>query len=69
MADSDCAAKQKENESDSKSSSENMEGASGEDHEVAANTRPTKKRYHRHTLHQIQEMERSINLHSFHYEA
>lgn len=58
MVESDYAAKQKENESDSKSSSENMEGASGEEHEVAANPRPTKKRYHRHTLHQIQEMER-----------
>ncbi|MCO5614870.1 hypothetical protein L7F22_069155 [Adiantum nelumboides] len=58
MMESDYGAKQKENESDSKSSSENMEGASGEEHEVAANPRPTKKRYHRHTLHQIQEMER-----------
>lgn len=50
--------KSKEDETESKSSSENMEGASGEDHEPDANPRPTKKRYHRHTLHQISEMER-----------
>ncbi|MCO5577089.1 hypothetical protein L7F22_030911 [Adiantum nelumboides] len=49
--------KAKEDESDSKSSSENMEGASGEENE-GAQARPTKKRYHRHTLRQIQEMER-----------
>lgn len=41
---------------DSKSGSENIEGAaSGEDHDP--NQRPRKKRYHRHTQHQIQEME------------
>ncbi|MCO5587915.1 hypothetical protein L7F22_041867 [Adiantum nelumboides] len=50
--------KSKEDETESKSSSENLEGASGEDHEADANPRPTKKRYHRHTLHQIAEMER-----------
>lgn len=49
--------KAKEDETESKSSSENMEGGSGEDHEEA-NPRPTKKRYHRHTVHQISEMER-----------
>ncbi|KAH7445299.1 hypothetical protein KP509_01G001800 [Ceratopteris richardii] len=58
MVDTEYGAKGKENDSDSKSSSENMEGASGEDPEVAADPRPAKKRYHRHTLHQIQEMER-----------
>lgn len=36
-----------------KSGSDNQEGASGEDQ----NPRPKKKRYHRHTQHQIQEME------------
>ncbi|XP_042459145.1 homeobox-leucine zipper protein ROC2-like [Zingiber officinale] len=35
--------------------SENIEGASGDDQDQ--NTRPRKKRYHRHTQHQIQEME------------
>ncbi|XP_011011489.1 PREDICTED: homeobox-leucine zipper protein HDG2-like isoform X2 [Populus euphratica] len=36
-----------------KSGSENQEGASGDDQDP----RPKKKRYHRHTQHQIQEME------------
>eukprot|EP00250_Pteridium_aquilinum_P016242 c23020_g1_i1 orf=781-3153(-) len=49
--------KPKEDESDSKSSSDNLEGGSGDDNE-GGDPRPTKKRYHRHTLHQIQEMER-----------
>ncbi|MCO5577087.1 hypothetical protein L7F22_030909 [Adiantum nelumboides] len=49
--------KAKEDESDSKSSSENMEGASGEENE-GAQAQPTKKRYHRHTLRQIHKMER-----------
>ena len=45
----------REDEFDSatKSGSENQEGASGEDQEP----RPKKKRYHRHTQNQIQEME------------
>ncbi len=37
-----------------KSGSENHEAASGDDPEQQ---RPKKKRYHRHTQHQIQEME------------
>jgi hypothetical protein len=50
-------------ETESKSSSENMEaGSGGEDQQelVEENMaeRPAKKRYHRHTLHQIAEMER-----------
>ncbi|XP_061363112.1 homeobox-leucine zipper protein HDG2 isoform X2 [Gastrolobium bilobum] len=40
-------------DSATKSGSENHEGASGEDQDP----RPKKKRYHRHTQHQIQEME------------
>ncbi|ONK65905.1 uncharacterized protein A4U43_C06F2180 [Asparagus officinalis] len=40
---------------ESKSGSENIEGASGDDQDP--NQRPKKKRYHRHTQHQIQEME------------
>ncbi|XP_054816205.1 homeobox-leucine zipper protein HDG2-like isoform X4 [Prosopis cineraria] len=40
-------------DSATKSGSENQEGASGDDHDP----RPKKKRYHRHTQHQIQEME------------
>ena len=50
-------------ETESKSSSENMEaGSGGEDQhellEANMDQRPSKKRYHRHTLHQIAEMER-----------
>ncbi|KAF8409524.1 hypothetical protein HHK36_005601 [Tetracentron sinense] len=40
---------------ESKSGSENLEGASGDDQDP--NQRKRKKRYHRHTQHQIQEME------------
>eukprot|EP00249_Psilotum_nudum_P037059 c9377_g1_i1 orf=796-3156(+) len=46
--------KSKEEEYDSKSSSDNG-GSAGEDHD---GERPNKKRYHRHSQHQIQEMER-----------
>ncbi|KAH7297113.1 hypothetical protein KP509_26G054200 [Ceratopteris richardii] len=49
------AEKAKEEESDSKSSTDNLEAMSGEGD---GGTRPVRKRYHRHTLHQIQEMER-----------
>ncbi|XP_042477229.1 homeobox-leucine zipper protein ROC2-like isoform X2 [Macadamia integrifolia] len=46
----------REDELESKSGSENLEGgASGDDQDP--NNRPRKKRYHRHTQHQIQEME------------
>lgn len=41
-------------ESGTKSSSENHEVGSGDDQ---LNQRPKKKRYHRHTQHQIQQME------------
>ncbi|XP_043692658.1 homeobox-leucine zipper protein ROC2-like [Telopea speciosissima] len=45
----------RDDEFESKSGSENLEGASGDDQDP--NNRPRKKRYHRHTQHQIQEME------------
>ncbi|MQM14877.1 hypothetical protein Taro_047811 [Colocasia esculenta] len=48
-------ARIRDDEFESKSGSENVEGASGDDQEP--NQRPKKKRYHRHTQHQIQEME------------
>jgi len=48
-------AKLREEEFESKSGSDNVEGASGEDQD--GERRPRKKRYHRHTQHQIQEME------------
>lgn len=41
-------------DSATKSGSENHEGASGDDQDPRPNK---KKRYHRHTQHQIQEME------------
>lgn len=47
--------KMREEEFESKSGSENIEGASGEDQD--ADPRSRKKRYHRHTQHQIQELE------------
>ena len=53
-ADSDIV-KIREDEFESKSGSDNIEGASGEDQD--GQRRPRKKRYHRHTQHQIQEME------------
>ncbi|KAK3031877.1 hypothetical protein RJ639_035647 [Escallonia herrerae] len=51
-------ARIREEEFDSRSGSENQEGGSGDDHEEPnANPRAKRKRYHRHTQHQIQEME------------
>ncbi|CAA3002044.1 homeobox-leucine zipper ANTHOCYANINLESS 2 [Olea europaea subsp. europaea] len=46
----------REEEHDSRSGSDNMEGAPGDDQEDAVKL-PRKKRYHRHTPHQIQELE------------
>ncbi|XP_043689446.1 homeobox-leucine zipper protein ROC2-like [Telopea speciosissima] len=45
----------RDEEFESKSGSENLEGGSGDDQDPS--NRPKKKRYHRHTQHQIQEME------------
>lgn len=45
----------RDEELESKSGTENMEAPSGDDQDP--NQRPKKKRYHRHTQHQIQEME------------
>ncbi|KAJ8493346.1 hypothetical protein OPV22_015067 [Ensete ventricosum] len=45
----------REDDFESKSGSENIEVASGDDQDQSQ--RPRKKRYHRHTQHQIQEME------------
>ncbi|KAJ9171332.1 hypothetical protein P3X46_014717 [Hevea brasiliensis] len=46
----------REEEHESRSGSYNMDGASGDDQDAADN-RPRKKRYHRHTPQQIQELE------------
>lgn len=48
-------AKLRDEDFESKSGSENVDGVSGDDQDP--NQRPKKKRYHRHTQHQIQEME------------
>ena len=46
----------REDEHESRSGSDNMDGASGDDQDAADNP-PRKKRYHRHTPQQIQELE------------
>ncbi|XWS46018.1 hypothetical protein CRYUN_Cryun14cG0029100 [Craigia yunnanensis] len=48
--------RRREEEHESRSGSDNMDGASGDDQDAADNP-PRKKRYHRHTPQQIQELE------------
>lgn len=51
----------REEEHESRSGSDNMDGtASGDDFDAADNP-PRKKRYHRHTPQQIQELETYMN--------
>ncbi|XWS61129.1 hypothetical protein CRYUN_Cryun07bG0098900 [Craigia yunnanensis] len=47
----------KEDGYESRSGSDNFEGASGDDEDAAADGPPKKKKYHRHTPRQIQELE------------
>ena len=47
----------RDEEHESRSGSDNMEGASGDDQEGDETRPPRKKRYHRHTPQQIQELE------------
>ncbi|KDP22311.1 hypothetical protein JCGZ_26142 [Jatropha curcas] len=47
----------KEDGYESRSGSDNLEGASGDDQEAGDHQRRRKKKYHRHTPHQIQELE------------
>ncbi|CAH9093362.1 unnamed protein product [Cuscuta epithymum] len=47
----------REGEHESRSGSDNLEGASGDDQDAADDKPPRKKRYHRHTPQQIQELE------------
>lgn len=42
---------------ESRSGSDNFEGASGDDQDAGEDEPPRKKKYHRHTPHQIQELE------------
>ncbi|KAA8516004.1 hypothetical protein F0562_019183 [Nyssa sinensis] len=53
---SNVGRRSREEEHESRSGSDNMEGASGDDLD-AADKPPRKKRYHRHTPQQIQELE------------
>ena len=54
----------REEEHESRSGSDNMDGASGDDQDAADNP-PRKKRYHRHTPQQIQELEAYDIYHKF----
>ncbi|RAL54089.1 unnamed protein product [Cuscuta campestris] len=47
----------REEEPESRSGSDNLEGGSGDDQDAADDKPPRKKRYHRHTPQQIQELE------------
>lgn len=47
----------KEDGRESRSESENVEGASGDDQETPGNKQKARKKYHRHTPQQIQELE------------
>nr|GMD62040.1 homeobox-leucine zipper protein ANTHOCYANINLESS 2 [Ipomoea batatas] len=47
----------REEEPESRSGSDNLEGVSGDDQDAADDKPPRKKRYHRHTPQQIQELE------------
>lgn len=47
----------KEDVHESRSESDNVEGASGDDQDAARNKQKGRKKYHRHTPQQIQELE------------
>ncbi|KAG9146266.1 hypothetical protein Leryth_007964, partial [Lithospermum erythrorhizon] len=47
----------REEDSDSKFGSDNIEGASGNDHDGPESKSSRMKKYHRHTSYQIQELE------------
>lgn len=48
----------RDDEYESRSGSDNFEGASGDDQDAGDEQRPRKKKYHRHTPSQIQELEK-----------
>ncbi|KAK3129654.1 hypothetical protein QOZ80_6BG0482890 [Eleusine coracana subsp. coracana] len=56
VGDGDSLGRGREDENDSRSGSDNLEGASGDELDPD-NSRKKKKRYHRHTPQQIQELE------------
>lgn len=51
------AGRMREGGYESRSGSDNFEGASGDDQDAGDDGPPRKKKYHRHTPHQIQELE------------
>jgi len=56
--DGDSLGRAREDENDSRSGSDNVDGASGDELDPDnSNPRKKKKRYHRHTPQQIQELE------------
>ena len=58
------SAAHNDTEYESRSGSDNLEGGGSGDEllqDAEAQGRPSKKRYHRHTLHQINEMERYVS--------
>jgi homeobox-leucine zipper protein len=58
LGDGDSMGRGREDENDSRSGSDNLDGASGDELDPDnSNPRKTKKRYHRHTPKQIQELE------------
>lgn len=58
VGDGDSLGRAREDENDSRSGSDNVDGASGDELDPDnSNPRKKKKRYHRHTPQQIQELE------------
>ena len=58
VGDGDSLVRAREDENDSRSGSDNLDGASGDELDPDnGNPRKKKKRYHRHTPQQIQELE------------
>lgn len=47
----------RDEENESRSGSDNNEGASGDDQDAPGDNSARRKKYHRHTPHQIQELE------------
>lgn len=55
--DSGLAGRSREDELESRSGSDNFDGASGDDENPPHNKASKRKKYHRHTAFQIQELE------------
>lgn len=58
--DSGLIGRTREDELESRSGSDNFDGASGDDENAAPNKKSKRKKYHRHTAFQIQELESSF---------